>query len=141
MGYWAKTIMGGDRPLDINNEIFEIIDVDKFDKTINKELIKTLFEKNQIKITSKLKKYGNDAFLVIGYLFLTYGVKINNSLKIKIKNACDNDEWSKMDVERKKYVNELKSGLEINDGAKLLTKDEGLFAIMFKDMLKTKNKT
>jgi len=147
MGWWSKTIMGGDTPLDFKSEFFDLAGVDQFnDREIK---VKKAFEESQDKfikgIDKVLKRWGcgkpgsayyNDkksiAFQVLAVQMMTSGCVIKEELKSLMLEWIPKDEWASEDNERKKRIDEL---IEILNGYADNPVDierEGLFEVLAK---------
>lgn len=144
MGWWSKDIMGGDSPLDFEDEIFGICAVTKFPDDFNfdedtpAELKKEDFERNLPAILEMLRKQENDdfydefaiGFQVLGVLMMKAGAPISDELKAEIRAASETDSWAKEDPERKEIVDGFHKALEAYDGNPIIIKSRGLFEVI-----------
>jgi hypothetical protein len=152
MGWWSTDIMGGDSPLDFEDEIFDICKVEKFERlenpipggptfkqnTISKELI----DDNLDKIISMLEKSKYEqhiGYQVLCVLMMRAGSEISESLRGRIKEACQLDEWAQENDERKFTCDALCNALNAYDNINpIMIKSRGLFEVMA-DKLNTNN--
>jgi len=146
MGWWSKTIMGGDTPLDFKSEFFDLAGVDQFNDKRSK--VKKAFEESQDKfikgIDKVLKRWGcgktgsdyyNDqksiAFQVLAVQMMVHGCVIKEELKTLMLEWIVKDEWAGEDPEREKRINELVETLKNYDNKPTSVKSEGLLEKMF----------
>lgn len=136
MGWWAKFIMSGDGPLDIQGDIFDICGVEQFpDEGDPNDLTKNDLEGHLEAIEKYCSEYEDEiAWQVFGYLILTTGVKVSKTILDSIIKACDEDEWAKEDLERMEIIQNFKTQLQNypNDGVtEISVENRGLFESMF----------
>jgi hypothetical protein len=146
MGWWSKTIMGGDTPLDFKSEFFDLARVDQFNDKRPK--VKKAFEESQDKfikgIDKILKRWGcgktgseyyNDqksiAFQVLAVQMMTHGSVIKEELKSLMLEWIPKDVWAAEDRERKKIIDEIIEILKGYADSPVDIKSEGLFDKMF----------
>ena len=146
MGWWSKTIMGGDTPLDFKSEFFDLAKVDQFNDKRPK--VKKAFEESQDKfikgIDTILNRWGcgkpdsdyyNDkksiAFQVLAVQMMTHGCVIKEELKALMFEWIPKDEWATEDSERKEKIDELVEILMGYADSPVDIKSEGLFDKMF----------
>jgi hypothetical protein len=146
MGWWSKTIMGGDTPLDFKSEFFDLAKVDQFNDERSK--VKKAFGESQDKFTKGIDKilkrwgcgksgseYYNDqksiAFQVLAVQMITHGCVIKEELKTLMLEWIVKDVWAAEDPEREKRINELVETLKNYDNKPTSVKSEGLLEKMF----------
>jgi len=147
MGWWSKTIMGGDTPLDLKSEFFDVAGVDQFNDRNTK--VKKAFEESQDKfikggIDKILNRWGcgkpdsayyNDkksiAFQVLAVQMMTFGCVIKEELKTLMFEWIPKDEWAEEDNERKRKIDDLIETLMAYNNKPVDVESEGLFEKMF----------
>ena len=140
MGWWATTIMGGDTPLDFEDEFFELVGIKKSyedNPTPESDLPDLIFKFNKIFLNNKMieiakrwigykkGKYMEDelnnmisiGYQVLAYIFMTNGVKLDNDLKVKMLKWIPKDNWELSNLEREKNIKELIEKLTKYDGS------------------------
>lgn len=129
MGWWAKEIMSGDSPLDVEDEIFGILDLEKYPDDPHPEgLIATrLTEKQKILRKNNWIKKDPIGKQVLGYLMITNGAQMDPETKAMALRGCEEDEWSREDEERAKIVQNFREAIENYDGTPVEFKRTGLF--------------
>lgn len=137
MGWWSETIMGGDSPLDIQDGIYAMLNIEKFPKDNDgrADIPKEILEKEQDRIVESLPDDEdlNIGLQVVGIMMMEVGAKISDKNKQLIIKAAENDEWAKEDNKRRKYIEDFISALEKFDGTvPLKTTSEGLFEALNK---------
>lgn len=153
MGWWSKTIMGGDTPLDFKSDFFDKIGVDQFNDS--KKVIKKAFVKGQDYFIEGVDevlnswgcgKPGEDyykdkksiGFQVLAVIMMEHGIKINPEIKTLMLEWIPKDEWAKEDSERNGYIENLIDSLEAYDGSSPVhTTSKGLLEV-FADKLNKK---
>jgi len=131
MGWWSTNIMGGDAPLDFEDEFFHISDVEKFPKsggigTIPKEKV----EKHLNEFVETIEKDDYEPWIGMQVLAVTsikVGANIPKKIMKKMIKACDDDSWAKENSERKTSVENLKNALTKYDGTPIVISSKGLF--------------
>jgi len=146
MGWWSKTIMGGDTPLDFKSEFFDLAGVDQFNDKRPK--VKKAFEESQDKfikgIDKVLKRWGcgkigseyyNDqksiGFQVLAVQMMTHGCVIKEELKGLMLEWIVKDVWASQDPEREQRIKELVETLKNYNNKPTSIKSEGLLEKMF----------
>jgi len=133
MGWWSTDIMGGDTPLDFEDEIFDICKVEKFpDEGGRNELSKEDIEQNLGEILAMLEK-SNDyiGYQVLSVLMMKTGARIPESLFSLLEDSCHLDEWAKESDERKESVDGLLAALRAYDNQNpIIVRSRGLFEVM-----------
>jgi hypothetical protein len=142
MGWWSKTIMGGDTPLDFQSVFFDKMGVDQFNDS--KKEVKKAFENGQdyfiTGVDAVLNRWGcgnpdeefyidykSIGFQVLAVIMMEHGIKINQELKVLMLECIPNDEWAKEDSERNGYVQNLIDSLKAYEGSKpVKTTSKGL---------------
>jgi hypothetical protein len=103
-GWWDRSIMGGDLPLDIVAKFEKIAEVDDFSLTandINKNINK------MIKVIERLPDK-NIGWQVLGFLIMQNRAEMPFKVKQNILNACLNDNWANEgDYQRKKVIEDF----------------------------------
>jgi len=136
MGWWSTDIMGGDSPLDVEDTFFEIAQVQKFPMsggiaTLSKEAV----EKNMKAFIAEVKRHADYqpeiAWQVLAVAVLHSGAKLTKTVKTKMIDACDNDEWSLESRERRESVSSLKKALLQYTGTPIQINSKGLFEVIF----------
>ena len=146
MGWWSKTIMGGDTPLDFKSDFFDLLKLDQFQDSRVK--IKKAFDKDQDKFIKGIDKilnrwgcgkpnsdYYNDqksiGFQVLAVQMMTHGCVIKEELKALMFEWIPKDVWAAEDGERKKIIDEIIEILKGYADSPVDIKSEGLFDKMF----------
>lgn len=135
MGWWSEDIMGGDAPLDFEDEIFEICDTEKFPEEggIGKVSAEAL-ENNLDEILAMLERSKDYiGYQVLAVMMMGSGAFISDDVKADMIKGCDDDEWAKDDETRKEKVEALKSAITSYDGkTPVVITSKGLFETIFK---------
>jgi len=146
MGWWSKTIMGGDTPLDFKSEFFDLAGVDQFNDKRSK--VKKAFDESQDKfikgIDKVLKRWGcgkigseyyNDqksiGFQVLAVQMMTHGCVIKEELKDLMLKWIVKDVWASQDPEREQRIKELEEALKNYNSKPTSIKSESLLQKMF----------
>lgn len=137
MGWWSTNIMGGDTPLDFEDEFFGICKVEKFPEPGKmNELSKEDFANHLDKMLESIHKSQYEDTVNIGYqvlavLMLKAGAFISADLQDFMMQACENDEWAQESDERKIETNGLFFALLSYDNEHpIVIKSKGLFEVM-----------
>ena len=132
MGWWSKDIMGGDSPLDFEDEIYEICGVDKFPEDHDGiiELSKSVIETNLVEILEMLPEDDEIGFQVLGVLMMKSGAVMNDTLKALILFNSKHDEWAKQDSERQEIIDSFCKAIESYDGTPIVITSKGLFEVI-----------
>jgi hypothetical protein len=134
MGWWSTDIMGGDSPLDFEDEFYDIAGVNKFPESggmtkLNKESV----EKNFDKFVSVVKKCDYEpevGWQVLAVTAIGAGAKIPVVAMAEMKRACVNDSWAKENDDRKKSVESLLDVLNEYNGTPIIITSKGLFEVI-----------
>lgn len=139
MGWWSTDILGGDTPLDWEDEFYGIAGVDKF-KDAPKGRInyipKDVLEQRQFEFSDLLDASINYMEPGIGYqvlavMMMRAGASIDPVVKGKMVAAALGDQWAKEDSEREETIHGLVKALGQYDGkTPILIKSRGLFQVM-----------
>lgn len=133
MGWWSTDIMGGDKPLDFEDSIYEICKVEKFPEEggIAKIPSKTLME-HLTEIMNMIEKADDViGYQVLAVLIMNAGAPISEDTRRKIYEACDNDDWAKGDSDRRDSIINLKNAVMAYDGkTPIVITSKGLFEVM-----------
>jgi hypothetical protein len=136
MGWWSTDIMGGDTPLDFEDEFYGICKVEKFPEgggmaTLTKEDL----ESNLSEILAFLNenRWGESqiGFQVLAVLMLKAGARVDLPVKVRMIEACHLDDWSHEDADREIAVGGLLKAIEAYDNkTPIIIKSRGLFEVM-----------
>jgi len=135
MGRWSWDIMGGDTPLDIQCEIYDVCNIEQYpdieDDAEEVDLLtKEILESNVDKIISEICEKDLEGYLILGYMMMERGCKMSSDLKTKILQVCDIDE--DLDIpERLKVITEFKDILESYDNQAVTLESKGLLEAIF----------
>ena len=153
MGWWSKELMGGDTPMDFEDEIYGICKTEKYPENWKPgdgavEITRESFEQNLPEIIEMLEKAENNdyydeyaiGYQVLGIMMMGAGASIDEELKSKIIEASNTDGWAKVDEERKKYVDEFHSALMSYDGTPVVITAKGLFQTIAEHLADGKTK-
>jgi hypothetical protein len=135
MGWWSTSIMGGDTPLDFEDDFFGICKVEKFPEgggmaTLTKEDFTNHLDK-MLECIHKYKGEENIGYQVLAVLMLKAGAFISGDLRDFMMQACENDEWAQENEERKVETDGLFNALASYDNEHpIIIKSKGLFEVM-----------
>lgn len=135
MGWWSTDIMGGDTPLDFEDQFYDICKVNKYpEKGKRNNLSKEDLENNLTEIVNFLdeNRWGENHIggQVLAVLMMRAGASISDNLKAAMIEACEEDQWAKEDYERHETINGLISALNAYDGTPIEIRSRGLFEVM-----------
>jgi len=140
MGWWSTDILGGDTPLDWEDEFYGIAGVDKFDNApkgrIN-YIPKDILEQKQFEYAERLDSSEKWAEPEIGYqvlavMMMRAGASLDPEIKGKMVTAALGDEWAQEDSEREENIQGLVQALSQYDGkTPILIKSKGLFEVIY----------
>ena len=144
MGWWSTDIIGGDLPLDFEDEFYAELGVEKYPENSNEktELTKEQLQDNQDKLVDLIKasKHFFEKDEPVGYQVLAV-LMMEKGAEIKPKNlalmlkACDDDDWAKHNEERAESISGLRNALlEYDNLNPIIIKSKGLFEIIFKHL-------
>lgn len=113
MGWWAKEIMSGDSPLDVEDEIFGVIGIQKFpedreDNATTEDVARVLEARQDELAQNEYVKQDEIGKQVLGHVMMTYGAKPNENTVALVVSGCDEDEWASEDEERASIVKSFK---------------------------------
>lgn len=116
MGWWSKTVLGGDTPMDYIGDLEHIAGLTDEDEDLTKKQVKAKITSNLIKLFAHAKKVDEDEDFhykgimpqVFGVLVCSYGVPITIGMKNFILEGIKNDEWSRTDKNRLRFMNHFK---------------------------------
>lgn len=135
MGWWSTNIMGGDSPLDFEDEFFGICKVEKFPGNgVRAKLSKEDFANHLDEMLECIHKSGTEQ--TIGYQVLAVGMLragafISGDLQDFMMQACQNDEWAQESEERKLAIDGLYNAISsYNNQDPIFIKSKGLFEVM-----------
>ena len=143
MGWWSTDILGGDTPLDWEDEFYGISKVDKFDgakKGKVNYIPKDVLEQRQFEFSDLLDASINYMEPDIGYqvlavMMMRAGASIDPVVKGKMVAAALGDQWAKEDSEREETIHGLVKALGQYDGqTPILIKSRGLFEVMAENL-------
>lgn len=135
MGWWSTSIMGGDTPLDFEDEFFGICKVEKFPEeggmaSLTKEDIANHLDE-MLEVVHKWKSEQNIGYQVLAVTMLKAGAFISGDLRDFMMQACENDEWAQESDERKVATDGLFNALASYDNEHpIIIKSQGLFEVM-----------
>lgn len=153
MGWWSKTIMGGDTPLDFRDTFNGMAGIEPSysDTPTPDSEKKVLIESIQSKFVSghmdvilntwgcgepDSDYYNNQksiGYQVLAVMLMESGAKIYDPLKVQMLEWIPKDKWAQEDEDRKHYVDNLIDALSKYDGSNtVLVKSEGLFEVLNK---------
>ena len=132
MGWWSKDIMGGDTPLDWEDEFYGICQVEKWPegKRGKGKISKETVAKCLPQLETEIVKQDYEPFIgyqVLGVMLLAAGANIPQPTRERIIQACEQDEWAKVDEDRRTHTLHLKSLIENYDGTPVQIESKGLF--------------
>jgi|694.fasta_scaffold36925_4 hypothetical protein len=136
MGWWSTDIMGGDTPLDFEDQFYDICKVEKFPEGGGMAtLTKKDLESNLSEILAFLNenRWGESqiGFQVLAVLMLKAGARIDLPVKVRMIEACHLDDWSHENAEREITVGGLLKAIETYDNkTPIIIKSRGLFEVM-----------
>lgn len=139
MGWWSTDILGGDTPLDWEDEFYGIAGVDKFKDApkgrinyIPKEVLeKKQFEYSDLLDSADKWSESDIGYQVLAVMMMRAGASIDIEVKGKMVAAALGDEWAREDSEREETMQGLLSALSQYDGqTPILIKSKGLFEVM-----------
>lgn len=151
MGWWSSDIMGGDSPLDIQAEIYDLVGKEQFPEGSNEEVKLTAEDFNSHpelfdKMKDMQKIWGCDEEIIMqvfAYLLMKAGGTMSDEVRAETTQACDNDYWAygneadgeEGDDERREHIEKLKAHIESyrNEPANL-EEDKGLFSKLAEHM-------
>jgi hypothetical protein len=137
MGWWSTDIMGGDTPLDYEDEFFDICEVEKFPEGGGTaSLTKGDLESKLSDILRFLNENqwgeSNIGFQVLAVLMMKAGAEMSMPVKVRMLEAISSDEWAQENDERAIVINGLYEALKVYDGkTPIYIKSRGLFEVMF----------
>ncbi len=136
MGCWSETILGGDVPLDILFEIEKTLNkyagstLKRFDGLYPLERLvddlvddeaacqdlRSVFEKHVEEVTDAVNLYCeseiDEGLLVVGSVAMALGAHVDNSLRTRILDAAQRDDWSKDNENRQRNISNFISAME-----------------------------
>lgn len=144
MGWWSKDIMGGDTPLDIQDNICDLVGVHSFTET-DKNAKEAVWLSENWKEVIKHFQYqefwkgwfedeGYLVYQIIGYLLIRVGAPVDDELKQLLIKACEQDDWAKEDDDRKEVIDNFKQVIENYKGEAVPLTSSGLFEVIAKHM-------
>lgn len=108
MGWFSKHIMGGDESYDAKSKFLHVIGIKDYED--EKEIDPVALESNQHKMLSL--STSSVETQVLGLILMAYGAKMSDRVRAAVLSACDHDEWSKEDLERRILVSEFRDIVE-----------------------------
>jgi len=120
MGWWSTDILGGDTPLDYEEDIKEIISGGYLtDKDITAEQFENMdevFVNNKIDTIAQTKDEKSIAYQVLAVIGMRVGARISMQLKILMLSHIRQDEWQHEDYDRRVIIENLMNTLKTYDG-------------------------
>ena len=114
MGWWSKTIMGGDSPLDylavLGRAVGIEFDIDTDDENFHGyRFTPEAMESRMDEIKESLRKHKDPIYgQVVGAAFLWAGAEMPEELKSRVIGDAEKDEWAaEGDEERQGYIDDL----------------------------------
>jgi hypothetical protein len=135
MGWWSTSIMGGDSPLDWEDEIYALSGVEKWQEDSDKmaKIPKGRLEANLpkiLKVIGRTKGWDNQiGHQVLGVLIMRSGCDMDEALKTEIISAAENDEWAQEDTSRRKDCEDFANKIKAYMGKPTEVKSKGLFEV------------
>ena len=136
MGWWARDIMGGDAPLDWEDNFYSICKVEKFIEGPNGPKIAPLkkkdIEDNLGKIMQTLTNTGGSiGYQVLSVLMMKAGAVIDQDMKSEFIKRIEADEWAREDEDRKRIIQGLVEALKTyNSKTPIIVRSKGLFEVL-----------
>jgi hypothetical protein len=129
MGWWAKEIMSGDSPLDVEDEIFGIMQIEKYpDEPHPENLVRdTLNEMLPVILQNEYVTQDCIGKQVLGHVIITEGGQMDEATRNLVLEGCDEDDWAKEDDERARIIREFREKVVNYTGEKVSVKRTGLF--------------
>ena len=140
MGWWSTDILGGDTPLDWEDEFYEMANVEKWQEKTKSNIPKEVIELHQKSFSDLLDSTGYSGEGEIGYqvlavMMMRVGASIDPVIKAKMVTAALGDEWAKDDSEREETMQGLVKALsQYKSGTPILIKSKGLFQVMAENL-------
>lgn len=147
MGWWSCDIMGGDTPLDCEDELYSILEVDnrpsiKFNKSKIVPLRSDLFTPEKIeKYIKSLPKFVSEeisiGYQVLAVKMMEVGAPIGSELKDEMIEQISEDEWAGRDARRQKVIDDLLKAVSAYDNkTPIKINSKGLFEVMAEKLKK-----
>lgn len=149
MGWWSKTVLGGDTPLDILCEVEGVLDTQDLyplehliEADIKRDNLKNKIESMGLdEIITKCQKgwsclsSGDDEIIlyqVVASVILATGANLSDAEKEKLAEYSKRDYWASEDEERKFMIDSLVNAINTYENKPLFEVTEGLFEQIFK---------
>lgn len=120
MGWWSKDILGGDTPLDYQEDILNIISggyLTERDVTAEQfENMDEVFVNGKIDSIAQTKDEKSIAYQVLAVIGMRVGAKISIKLKTLMASHIRQDEWKNEDNDRRVIIGNLMDALYNYDG-------------------------
>jgi hypothetical protein len=120
MGWWSKDILGGDTPLDYQEDILNIISggyLTERDVTAEQfENMDEVFVNGKIDSIAQTKDEKSIAYQVLAVIGMRVGAKISIKLKTLMASHIRQDEWKNEDDDRRVVIGNLMDALYNYDG-------------------------
>jgi hypothetical protein len=135
MGWWSTSIMGGDSPLDWEDEIYALSGVEKWQEDSDKmaKIPKGKLEANLPKIIKVIERESGwekqIAYQVLGVMLMRSGCEIKETLKANIVSAAHLDDWAQEDTGRRKDCEDFANKIKAYIGKPTEVKSKGLFEV------------
>jgi len=141
MGWWSTDIIGGDTPLDWEDEFYNIAGIEKFhEKGKINYIPKKLLEQKQNEYSDLLDctegyREPEIGYQVLAVMMMRAGASIDPIIKGKMFTAAIGDRWSQECSERRETIQGLISALKQYDGkTPILIRSKGLFEVMYEKL-------
>lgn len=136
MGWWSTGIMGGDTPLDFEDEFYGICDIEKFEEDSINSIPKGVLAEKLPEILEYIQKTGDDmgiGYQVLGVLMMDSGAEISMELKAAMIQSADNDDWASENTERADIMKQFVNSLNVYNGStRIKITTPGLFETIAK---------
>ena len=139
MGWWSCDVMGGDTPLDLEGDLYNAFGVEMYPEREDEEFVQTELTPEQFTYEAietyldEAVRYG-DEYLDIALQVLAYkGMECGADLsewKYPIEKGIINDEWAKVDEERREVMSAFLGTFREYKGEAVPFNSKGLFEVM-----------
>jgi len=139
MGWWSKTVMGGDGPLDYQGDMYDacgVTDDDRYDGLMSPEEIDAKVQANiPSMMTVASRNHDEVGYQVLGVMVMRHGCDpskriVQKALKMAMENAYE-DEWAHDSTERCEHMVNFFIQLSSYDGTPQEPVSESLFDKIF----------
>jgi hypothetical protein len=126
MGWWSKTVMGGDEPWDWESDFAHVMGVG-FDKDTRRyAYTRPLVEEHLHALLTRIEQFSRPwnvhiAHQVLGVVIMNVGADAPPELREGIAMAAERDEWAEEDEERRGYMTELAAKIRAHKAGEIVT--------------------